>query len=117
MSGKIVFFYTLASPPSRACLLLFKLLKLQVELKNVNTLESEHRSEWFKKINPAMKIPVLVDHDFILTESRAIMTYLVSKYAENKFYATDVKTRAQIDEKLYYDGTIVFPQLQRMVKF
>jgi glutathione S-transferase len=36
----------------------------------------------FLKINPAGKIPVLVDGDLVLTESVAIVLYLAEKYSD-----------------------------------
>ena len=42
----------------------------------VNLLAGEHRSPAFLKINPAGKLPVLVDGDVVLTESVVIVLYL-----------------------------------------
>jgi glutathione S-transferase len=45
----------------------------------VNMLAGENRSPTFLKINPAGKLPVLVDGDMVLTESIAIVLYLAEK--------------------------------------
>lgn len=47
-------------------------------------------------------VPVIVDDGFILGESRAIMAYLINKYAPgHALYPTDAKRRAEIDRVLY----------------
>lgn len=102
-------YFAQGSPPSRGVLLLMRTMKLDVEIKNVNLAAGEHLSEEFLKINPLHQVPVLVDGDFILTESRAIMGYLVGKYnAGSSLYPADALKRAVIDQRLYYDATVVF---------
>lgn len=49
--GKIVLYYTLLSPPSRAVLLTGKALGIEFDLKNVDLIKGEHLSEEFKKVN------------------------------------------------------------------
>ena len=44
------------------------------------------------------------DGDFCLNESRAIATYLITKYGkDDKLYPKDVVTRAIVDQRLYFD--------------
>lgn len=53
-------------------------------------------------------MPVLVDGDLVLTESRSILTYLVDKYApDHSLYPKDISERAKINELLYIDSGIV----------
>lgn len=103
--------------PSRAVLLLIRYLGIDVELKNIKLLEKEQYSEAFKKINPASKVPVIVDVDgFVLAESRAILAYLVNtRKPGDSLYPIDSKNRAIIDQRLYYDATVVFPALRALV--
>lgn len=97
------------SPPSRAVLLTIRNLNLNVEVKNVNLLAGEHLTTEFLKLSPVHQVPVLVDDDFVLCESRAIMTYLVnSKMPESDLYPKEPRRRALIDQRLYYDATVVF---------
>lgn len=116
MSSNLILYYSAASPPARACLLIARYLKLEVELKEVNILAGEQKGEAFKKVNPAGKIPVLIDGDFVLTESKAIMAYLVSTRSPGSdLYPTDPKARAMVDQRLYYDATKVFPSIALLV--
>lgn len=116
MAPKLTLYFTAASPPARACLFLTQYLNIDVELKEVNLLNGEQHSEEFVKLNPAKKIPVLIDGDFVLTESRAILAYLVSsRKAGSDLYPTDPKARALVDQRLYYDATVVFLKLAQLV--
>ena len=102
-------YYTSISPPARACLITIRNLYLNVNLINVDLFACEHLKDNFMKLNPLHQVPVLVDGDFVLSESRAIMCYLVnSKKPGDSLYPNDPKLRAKIDQRLYYDATVVF---------
>ena len=108
--------FALGSPPARACLMLIRNLELDVQVVNVNLAGGEQHSDEFAKLNPLHKVPVLVDDDFVLSESRAIMAYLVNaKKPESSLYPSDPKARARIDQRLYYDATVVFPSAANFV--
>lgn len=66
-------YYTAGSPPSRAVLHTIRVLGLEVEVKNVDLMKGENKTEEYLKINPKHQVPVLVDNGFVVTESRAIM--------------------------------------------
>ena len=57
------------------------------------------------QLNPQHAIPVLVDGDFVISESRAAAAYLVTTYGWEgcTFYPADPKLRAIIDQRLYFD--------------
>lgn len=59
-------------------------------------------------MNPQHTVPTLKDGDFVLWESRAILAYLVDKYAkDDSLYPKDVKSRAVVTQRLYFDmGTL-----------
>ncbi|KAG5673498.1 hypothetical protein PVAND_003542 [Polypedilum vanderplanki] len=109
MESKLILYLTRGSPACRSVLQLCRILDLNVELKNVNFQAKEQKSETFSKLNPLKEVPVLVDGDFILSESRAILAYLVnSKKPNSPLYPFDPKRRAIIDQRLYYDATVLF---------
>lgn len=86
-------------------------LKLKLNLKMVNTLNKEHLTPEFIKINPQHMVPTLVDNEFSIWESRAICIYLIDKYAHNdSLYPKDPKTRAVINQRLYFDMGTFFPR-------
>ena len=85
-----------------------KVLNVPLNLKPLELMKGEHLTPEFLKINPQHTIPTLVDNEFCLWESRAILGYLVEKYAKNdSLYPKDPKKRAVVNQRLYFDmGTL-----------
>ena len=110
MAPKLTFYLMPPSPPSRALRYLAEYLGLDFEVKEINTAAGEQFSEDFTKINPAQKVPVMVEDDFVLAESKAIMVYLMTtRKPKSDLYPSDPKARALVDQMLYYDATVMFP--------
>lgn len=65
------------------------------EYVSVNLLEGEHKRPEFLRLNPAGKVPVLVDGDLVIPESAAIVLYLAEKYPEKALLPVDLEERAQ----------------------
>jgi glutathione S-transferase len=84
--------------PTRSLRTLWALREVDAEFEYVpvNLLTGEHRRPDFLRLNPAGKIPVLVDGDLILTESAAIVLYLAEKYRAKGLLPADLKERAQV---------------------
>jgi glutathione S-transferase len=80
----------------------------------VNLVAGEHRRPEFLKINPAGKIPVLVDGDVVLTESVAIVLYLAEKYPEKGLLPRDLGDRAQVNRWLLFAATELEQPLWRI---
>ncbi|CAO1428690.1 unnamed protein product [Diamesa tonsa] len=117
MSSKLTFYYTITSPPARGCLMLIRNLGLAVNLESLDFQKGEHLQEAFLKINPLHQVPVLVDGDFTVTESKAILAYLVnSRKPGSSMYPSDPKLRAVIDQRMYYDATVVFPTVLGVIR-
>lgn len=60
--------------------LILKAISIEAEVINLQLHKGEQRSPEFLKVNPAGKIPVLIDGVNTLTESNAILHYLTNKY-------------------------------------
>lgn len=80
----------------------------------MNLFEKEQLNDEFLKVNPQHTVPVLVDGDYILSESRAIATYLAEKTYPNghSLYPLDAKKRGIINNRLHYDATVVYPRIR-----
>jgi glutathione S-transferase len=105
---KMKLYHTPSSPPSRSVLMALRCLELDVDVEIVDLVKRENRTVEFLKINPLGQVPVLVDGDVVVTESRAIMAYLANSRSSDKFYPSDARKRAIIDSRLYFDATVFF---------
>src|SRR5215813_12569610 len=84
--------------PTRSIRVRWTLQELGVDFEpiRVNLVAGEHRRPEFLEINPAGRIPVLVDRDLVLTESVAIVLYLAEKYSDRGFLPIDMRERAEV---------------------
>jgi len=82
----------------------------------VNLAAGEHRRPDFLAVNPAGKVPVLVDGDLVLTESVAIAVYLADKYPEKGFLPADLRGRAEAMRWLLFTATELEQPLWRIAK-
>jgi len=80
---------------SRRALWGLKELDADFEFVPVNLLAGDHRHPDFRRLNPAGKVPVLLDGDLVLTESAAIVMYLADKYRDKGLLPADLRERAQ----------------------
>jgi len=99
-----------ASPPCRSVLMTAKALNVELNVIPASPRTGATKTPEFLAINPQHCIPTLHDTKtgFSLWESRAIITYLVNKYAPgHALYPTDPEKRATIDARLNFDiGTL-----------
>ena len=89
-------------------------LGVEFEPISVNLFAGEGSRPEFLKLNPAAKIPVLVDGDLVLTESAAIVLYLAEKY--RRFLPTDARGRAEVNRWLLFTVTELEQPLWRIAK-
>lgn len=82
----------------------------------VNLQAGEHQRPQFLRINPAGKIPVLVDGDVVLTESVAIVLYLAEKYSGKGLFPAGVAERAQVNRWLLFAATELEQPLWRIAR-
>jgi glutathione S-transferase len=92
---------------------------LPVETEIVDLMTGAHHKEPFVSLNPNRLVPVLVDGDFILSESSAILKYLADKF-DLPTYPKDLKKRAKVNEMMDWFNTnfyrdyaygFVYPQI------
>lgn len=86
-----------ASPNTRKVQALALQLNVPLEFQLVNLPAGEQRRPEYLKINRSGRTPTLVDGDFKLAESNAIMQYVAAKAAPNTMWPNDDRTRAKIN--------------------
>lgn len=79
-----------------------KALNFPLEIEPVDLSKGAHKSpEYIAKYQPFGRIPVLVEDDFVLYESRAICRYLVNKFQTKEtaqLIPTDPKQAALVEQ-------------------
>jgi glutathione S-transferase len=91
-------------------------LGVSFESVTVNLLQGEHQRPEFLAINPAHKIPVLVDGDRVVTESVAIVLYLAEKYPDRGLIPTTLEERGEFHRWLLFAVTELEQPLWRIAR-
>ena len=106
------------APPTRALRVIWLLneLGLEYEMLPVDILQGETRHKDFRTLNPAAKVPVLVDGSLVLTESAAIQLYLADKNPQSGFIPEAVEDRAQMYRWIFFLVTEIEQPLWRIAR-
>lgn len=104
--------------PSRALRVQWALQEIGVDFEfiQVNLRKGENKAPEFLKLNPAGKVPVLVDDGFVLTESAAIVLYLAEKFPEKNLLPTNAKARAEVHRWIMFAVTELEEPLWRITR-
>ena len=89
-------------------------LDVDCEIVTVDMGAGEHQGDAFRKLNPAGKLPALVDGDVVLTESSAIQLYLAEKYPQRGFIPNALAERAEMYRWIFFLVTEIEAPLWRI---
>ncbi|XP_068167515.1 glutathione S-transferase theta-2 [Antennarius striatus] len=105
----------LLSQPCRALLILLECNQIPHTVRTVALRKGENKTPEFTKMNPMQKVPVLVDGDFVLTESDAILKYLATKFnVPEHWYPRQPERRARVDEYTAWHHTNTRPHAAKV---
>ncbi|XP_037934938.1 glutathione S-transferase theta-3-like [Teleopsis dalmanni] len=98
------YYFDFLSQPSRALYIILKQSGTPFEENQINLLEGGNQTIEFKnEVNRFQKVPAIVEGNFKLAESIAILRYFSNKnYIAEHFYPKDVQKRARVDEFLQW---------------
>ncbi len=99
------------TPNNRKVEAFVKHFGLPVEIHHVSFKDRETQSDEYGAINPMRKVPALVDGDFKLWESNAILTYLATMFPETGMLPTDPQGRADVDRWLHWQSCHLMPAM------
>jgi glutathione S-transferase len=104
--------------PTRSLRAMWALRELGIDFEfiPVNLVAGEAQTPEFLRLNPAGKLPVLVDGDVVLTESAAIVLYLAEKYPDRRLLPSDLETRAQVYRWILFAMTELEQPLWRIAR-
>ena len=80
-------------------------LGLDVEIVEPRLQAGDLKKADYLALNPNAKVPTLVDGDFTLWESRAIMQYLAAKKPGNELWPSDPKGQADIARWQFWEAS------------
>lgn len=86
-----------------------ELMNVPFERVHVDYFTGGHKAATYQAINPNESLPAMVDGDFVLWESNAILQYAADKHGKAAFYPTDLKTRADINRWMLWESSAWFP--------
>jgi glutathione S-transferase len=99
------------SPNVRRVRLTAAILGLSLEEHTLDLARGEQRSPDYLALNPNGAIPTLVDGDFVLTESRAIMLYLAARKPDAGLVPQGEMARADVLRWQFWDASHFSPPL------
>ncbi|MBB83355.1 MAG: glutathione S-transferase [Deltaproteobacteria bacterium] len=104
--------YTAPTPNGHKASVTLEELGLDYTAHAVNLPKNEQKEEWFLKLNPNGRIPVIVDReegDFAVFETGAIMVYLAEK--AGRLLPTDAKGRSETMQWLMFQMGGIGPMM------
>jgi glutathione S-transferase len=104
--------------PTRSLRALWGIKELDVdfEFEVVSLPAGEHHRPEFLRLNPAGKVPVLVDGGLVIPESAAIVLYLAEKYPQKKLLPVDLRARGQVYRWVMFAMTELEQPLWRITR-
>jgi glutathione S-transferase len=104
-------YMTPLSPNVRRVRITAAVLGIDLQEIILDFAKGEHKQPEYLRLNPNGAVPTLVDGDFVLTESRSIMQYLVLKKPESGLIPGDEQARADAVRWQFWDAAHFSPQL------
>jgi glutathione S-transferase len=102
------------SPNTRRALFALEEHGLPYELVSVNLMQGEQKAPAYLALNPTGRVPTLVDGDFALWESNAILEYLARAHPEKKLGGTSARDTGEIARWMYVNAAHLSPNIARI---
>jgi glutathione S-transferase len=103
------------SANGRKVLAVSRQLGVGCEVHRVDVYKGEGRTPAYLAINPSGKIPSMVDGDFVLFESNAILLYLDEVHGGHALSSNDARTRSRIAQWLFWESAHWQPGLSSVL--
>ena len=92
------------SANGRKVLAVSRHLGLNPEIHDIDVYRGEGRSPEYLAVNPSGKIPTLIDGEFVLFESNAILLYLAEAHGANRLWSSESRQRSRIAQWLFWES-------------
>jgi GSH-dependent disulfide-bond oxidoreductase len=101
--------YTAATPNGWKISIALEEMGLPYTVRVIDFAHKEQKEQWYLKLNPNGRIPTLVDDDFTVFESGAILIYLAEK--TGMFLPKDVRGRSLVIQWLMFQKSAIGPMM------
>lgn len=109
-------YYHPLSSNSRRAILVARHLGLALDMMVVDLTTGEQKADDYLQINPTGRVPTLVDGDFQLWESHAIIQYLADRTPGQDIYPPDVEARADVNRWLFWSACHFAPAAALLIR-
>lgn len=99
------------SPNTRRALFGLEESGLAYELVPVDLMSAEHRSDEYRKLNPTARVPVMVDGEFVLWESNAILEHLAARVPDKQFAPKNEQERGRFSQWMFMNAAHLSPAM------
>jgi glutathione S-transferase len=97
----LTFYYGSGSPYAWRVHLALEHKRISYTGRLLSFSQEEHKTPEFSAINPRQRVPALVDEDFTLYESSAMLEYLDERFpSEPQLFSGDLRTRARTRRRI-----------------
>ncbi len=102
------------SPNTRRALFALEEYGAAYELVTVDLMSGEQKSPAYLALNPTGRVPALVDDDFVLWESNAILEYLAALHPDGTLGARSARETGEMARWMYMNAAHLSPNVARI---
>jgi glutathione S-transferase len=102
------------SPNTRRALFALEEVGAPYELASVDLMSGAQKTPAYLALNPTGRVPTLVDGDFVLWESNAILEYLAATHPEKKLGAGTPHETGEIARWMFMNAAHLSPNVARV---
>lgn len=102
------------SPNTKRAILGLEEAGLAYEQVPVDLMTGEQRGAAYKELNPTARVPALVDGEFVLWESNAILEYVAALAPARRLVAESPRERGEIARWMFMNTSHLSPNMARI---
>jgi glutathione S-transferase len=102
------------SPNTRRALVMLEECGAPYELVPVDLMAGEQRTDAYRALNPTGRVPTLVDGDFVLWESNAILEYLAAAHPARELGGRSPREIGEIARWTFMNAAHLSPAVARI---
>jgi glutathione S-transferase len=102
------------SPNTRRARVMLEECGATFDFVDVDLMSAEHRGDAYRALNPTARVPTLVDGDFVLWESNAILEYLAVKFPAARLGGEGPREIGEVARWTFMNAAHLSPNVARI---